>query len=142
MIMTSLTANHCLAILLCILAVGCAAPARKTLPPPQQSREAPLLPPEVIHTIELLQHNQRTLYSSRRGEYSYYISGVLNAVYQIRQGRLVITADTANKPRVCTYNDQGVLQQSSKAPDGKDKGGGAICNTLIRTLAHSLSAVP
>ncbi len=138
MIRTSLIASPYLAILLCILAAGCTNPPQRA-PQLPLSRDTPIPPSEII---ELLQNNHRTLYSSRRGEYSYYISGALNAVYQIQQDQLVITAETANKPKVCTYDHRGVLQQKSSNAPNEQQRDDPTCDILLKTLAQSLSAAP
>ncbi|MFQ5488020.1 MAG: hypothetical protein ACE5ET_06210 [Gammaproteobacteria bacterium] len=95
---------------------------------------------QVRNLMQILSAHRRTLFSSSSGEYSYFIGGVLSAVYNPAKGGLTITPESAAGEKPCIYNGDGQLLLEGYAGTSRELRR-AACDTLLSTLESSL-AIP
>ncbi len=95
---------------------------------------------QVQKLMQTLSTHRRTLFSSSSGEYSYFIGGVLSAVYNPAKGRLTITPESTAGEKPCDYNGDGQLLLEGYAGTSRELRR-ATCDSLLSTLEKSL-AIP
>ncbi len=133
-------------MLLASITAACttAPPERQAQQLPTSSIASPLdisYSEEQVQTlIQTLTAHRRTLFSSSSGEYSYFIGGVLSAVYKPSEGRFIVTPESAEGEKSCVYDASGKLLLEGYAGANRDLRR-ATCDSLLSTLEKSL-AIP
>lgn len=87
---------------------------------------------------QALSAHRRTLYSSSNREYSYFIGGVLRAVYTPSKNHLMVTAAGAADKDSCVYDANSQLMLEGYAGTSRDLRR-AECDALLSTLESSLA---
>jgi hypothetical protein len=105
----------------------------------QAAATAPPLPSQVVmDAINKMGHHPRVRYLSRTAQYSYYVGGRLDAVYDINKNELVVSNDNAASGGAvtCRYSNDGkmIVDKSSQSPKVVGE-----CNDLINELMNYLS---
>ncbi len=89
-------------------------------------------PEQVKALIRTFTQHRRTIFSSSSGDYTYFMGGILTAVYDPGSARLTVTPQDGGAP--CVYNDQGSL-----ASDAGGSGDTAsTCDELLGILHEDL----
>lgn len=98
----------------------------------------PLPAQEVMDAINKMGHHPRVRYIGRTAQYSYYVGGRLDAVYDINKNELVVTNDNAASGAAvtCHYSNDGKMipDKTSLSPKVISE-----CNDLISELMSYLS---
>ncbi len=133
-----------LLIMLVVSVWGCAAqPASSSTDPVAVKAEDTLPRPEPLSTTDVISiqnqtiNHNRTLYSVSQGTYTYYMGGILTAVFKESSETLVVTPEDTDGVASCEFSTEGVLNLEN-VPQNKRETTIKNCNALMKALENSL----
>ncbi len=133
-----------LSIMLAISVWGCTAQPVSSSTDPAVAKTKDTLPrPEPLSTTDVISiqnqtiNHNRTLYSVSQGTYTYYMGGILTAVFKESSKTLVVTPEDTADVASCEFSSEGVLNLEN-APQNKSETTIKNCNALMKALENSL----
>ncbi len=101
--------------------------------PPQSPAPAQgYTPSQVAALLRDMINHRRTMFSSSRGEYLYYIGGTLTATFKTDSRQFRLTPENGPEETACVYGEDGTQADGKTRQD--------VCDGLLDALKASLAA--